>query len=841
MKTFNENIKELLAKVKAFEGSEGLKAQRKLPGNCYFVSTDEVLTYGNNYGEIRYPYAYDGLTLWAFATGYVYIEESTLNIMLPSREAKEPNLGFFVGEKQGDEFFPISLLGTAKQANEKGVKRRCIFTPSAVYYVTETSTFTGVVRILIDDKKLLQMSVYVENTSGKELDIYFSSYMNFCMSVVPFEAFELKWFKRCFATDYGYVFNKNENGLDNIAVVARSEYNGSIERTTSRSIFTGGVQNQLYCSTPLFTGKFDREKLHTEFCETGIAGEILPMQLGVGQTFELNYAVAFGLDEALVAEKAIQNRDIQLVEEYLDRKKNIPEEERLPKIEIGDIEQHGLNSFTVSSFMENVARQVEFCARSKNYAGSLIGIRDIFQQLEASLMWIPAYSRKKIVEALNYIGEDGRAPRQYSYPAKEGVLPDMDLRPYIDQGVWIISTIYTYLCFTGDYSILEEECGYYKFDKYNVDFSTQRDTVLDHLVRITEFLLSKISRTTDCLRILHGDWNDAVNGLGRSDTPDRQYGDGVSVMATLQLYRNLGEMNEIFRRVNRYTEKIATYDEVKERIRLGLQKHAIVENDKGERKLVHGWGDKLRYKIASFCDNDLQNRDGLTSNAFWILCDALSWDESLKSEILNAYARLDSKYGFKTFEPYFSKENKDIGGIVHLPKGTGENGATYIHATLFAIMSLFEIGEAQMAWEQILKILPLTHSYISTTPFIMSNSYMYNEEKCLDGESQNDWFTGSGCVLIKALVWNIFGISPSLDGLNIAPANYFPTKNAFIQMRVKGCEISVSYRNEGKGDRSFIVNGTHRKGVYKEKSKNYCLYFTNEELTAQKIEIVCID
>jgi hypothetical protein len=66
--------------------------------------------------------------------------------------------------------------------------------------------------------------------------------------------------------------------------------------------------------------------------------------------------------------------------------------------------------------MENVLRQVEFVSRAKNYAGHLIGIRDIFQQVEASLFWIPEYARKKIIEALGYIGEDGRAPRQYSYP-----------------------------------------------------------------------------------------------------------------------------------------------------------------------------------------------------------------------------------------------------------------------------------------------------------------------------------------------------------------------------------------------------------------------------------------
>ena len=38
----------------------------------------------------------------------------------------------------------------------------------------------------------------------------------------------------------------------------------------------------------------------------------------------------------------------------------------------------------------------------------------------------------------------------------------MDLRPFIDQGVWVISTIVTYLKLNGDFGFLGEVCGYYE-------------------------------------------------------------------------------------------------------------------------------------------------------------------------------------------------------------------------------------------------------------------------------------------------------------------------------------------------------------------------------------------
>ena len=231
----------------------------------------------------------------------------------------------------------------------------------------------------------------------------------------------------------------------------------------------------------------------------------------------------------------------------------------------------------------------------------------------------------------------------------------------------------------------------------------------------------------------------------------------------------------------------------------------------------------------------------MTSNAFWVLSGAIDWDRTLAKDILNAYQRLDSKYGLKTFEPYFAEDNKEVGRITRLPKGTAENGATYIHATLFGILSLFEIGEAEKAWEQLYKILPLTHEFISTTPFIMSNSYLYNEERGFDGESMSDWFTGSGCVLLKAIVWEVFGLLPDLAGLTVRPANYFPTNEASIKMQIKGAEVSVIYKKTGEGKRRFVVNGREREPAFDDKAKTQALYFTNEELNGGDLVVEVCD
>ena len=178
---------------------------------------------------------------------------------------------------------------------------------------------------------------------------------------------------------------------------------------------------------------------------------------------------------------------------------------------------------------------------------------------------------------------------------------------------------------------------------------------------------------------------------------------------------------------------------------------------------------------------------------------------------------MDSKYGLKTFHPYFAPGVKGVGRIVNLPKGTAENGATYIHATLFGILSLFKMDEGRLAFKQLYKILPLTHDILSTTPFVMPNSYSYNIEAGMDGESMSDWYTGSANTLIKSLVRGMFGINPTLDGVMISPSHYVDCKNAKCSLMVKNKPVTIMYLSEGKDIEYIEINGVkepYQKAIY---------------------------
>ncbi|MGN1053637.1 MAG: GH36-type glycosyl hydrolase domain-containing protein [Candidatus Scatosoma sp.] len=820
MSDFTTIIKEV-RKLKSEKDERG-----KLPSNCYFLTEDEVVCFPRAVGDSRRPYSCDGLVLWAYSSGNIKIEESTFNVNLDFFYGQEPKIAFYFGEKRSGDFIPVSVTGAGINPLEEKAERYCVFADDGAYYFAESGGIVGGVKAYVDEYKRIRFDLYLENESGKAKETYFSAYFDLLLLHKLFEDIETKWYRTVEKDRDGFLVSVTEyldrtTCLYHFASIKRN-YDRKVFSTTSPTEFKGGQSVCLSSAKSLRTGETDGMKSVTNFNEPAVSADVSPLCLKSGESARCSYIIALSSDKSKF-EKG-NGRDGK-IEEFHETYRNIPHTEF-----VGN--GLGVSDFVLSAFLKNVEKQVEFCARAKNYAGPLIGVRDIFQQLEAAMLWIPDYCRKKIVEALGFIGDDGRPPRQYSYPDKPSVLPAMDLREYIDQGVWIISTVYRYLSLTGDYSILNEICGYYKFDKRKTEFSSRRDSVLDHLVAICDYLISNLDDKTGCLHVLYGDWNDALDGLGKTDDEAKEFGTGVSVMATLQLYKNLAEMIEIFELVGKFPHKAKEYSSAREKIAEGIKKYAVVEKD-GAKKIVHGWGDGYSFQVGSFCDNDGLSRDSVTSNAFFVLSGMIEKYPEMKKHILAAYDRLDSEYGIKTFEPYFAPDNEKVGRITHLPEGTAENGATYVHATLFAIWSLFEAGESKRAWEQLKKILPITHGFISTTPFVMPNSFILNRSLGLDGESMSDWFTGSGCVLIKTLYFCIFGMKANLDGLTVDLPDSLPFEKMKTKLCIKGGEIEITYENKNAKRRTVYIDGeTQKCGIAEIK---------NADVFGKKIKVEVID
>jgi cellobiose phosphorylase len=617
---------------------------------------------------------------------------------------------------------------------------------------------------------------------------------------------------------------------------------------TSRREYVGHTRASLAQARCLRTGCLTRQVALTVFTDQAVAADLHRFELRPGASARFDYILSLVSTQAALDEERRTPIRARLVDQAWRRVctdlKNAPHSLRM---HVSESARATIEAEPLNRFFPFLKRQVEVCARTDGYMqpspNSLIGFRDVLQAIEGHLYDDADAARAKICEALSFVLPDGQCPRQYTLPA-HGRPGQCDLREFIDQGAWAISALHTYVAVTGDAQLLSETLEYHR----RADHQSTRlvpagdhDSVLEHLIRIMSFLDRHRDRHTGLVRALYGDWNDAVDGLGTSNDDSVDFGSGVSVMASLQFYRNCHEMIELLERFypGQYLDLVRHYRETRGALQQSLLQHAVAERD-DDRRIVHGWGDKQRYYVGSFQDSDDQPRDSLTSNAFWVLAGMLEHDPGLRTHILAAMQRLDSLYGLRTFWPGFAPDAPGVGRVVKLPIGTAENGASYVHATAFGIMALFALGEPQSAWRQIEKILPFAphQTGLSHSSFVLPNCYVHNPELNLGGQNMNDWQTGSSNVLLKLLIRYVFGFRPQMDELVVAPATWRPFDQLDFSATAHGHRIRIRTKYADVPDTVFQLNGQTIPGRAAVEMRSSAAHIPYERLRPREINFI---
>ena len=812
----------------------------KLPQNTFYLSNDRILSCEREHGTTRHPYGYDGFTLWLYNNGIIEAWESTFNLFKPIHYCEEPSVHFFGGIKSGEKYIPVSLFETKKKINETDIKRYTVYENKCAWYLADTADVTFALRIFVTEDKKMVCSSFAINKSEKVQNVYLLSCIETILANKEHENFWDKMNKYSEAHNGATLFRNWNQHL--VVKPYITETPDKAYHTVGKTGAFGNVRAAMNSET-LLNGHFAEEKVSVNMTDTPVAANLYCYTLNQGEQKRVDLVLSYCHDantaQSLLKEEndipAMEKRMEELEKEYLNDLSTF-------KITFNDY-KGDIHPNVLNRFIRNVQKQVSFCAMGKNFDGSLIGMRDVMQQLEGALLWQPEKSRAKLANTLNFVLDTGRPPRRFSYSESPNTMPKVDLDEYIDQGPFVISAFYSYLAYTNDFSILNEKCSYFTAKEDNSGYASRTDysdTVLEHLIRIMNYLCSEIDDETNCLHILHGDWNDAIDRLGVTQKAGKRWGNGVTVMASAQMYRNCREIVEILSKIGGYDDLIAKYTEVKERLEKGLLKYAVAVNENGEKRIVHGWGDDRSYYMGSFNDPDGVSRISSTAHSMWAICGLTEKDPSTKSVIHNAFKTLDSKYGLLTFDkPFLGNSYNYFGRISTITPGIAENFAAYIHSSIFGSMALFEIGESKMAWEQIEKSIVITHENCSKTPFVMPNSYCYNHDYTIDGESMGDWYTGSGTTLIKELVGYGFGIKPNLNGIKIMFPNYFPSNNAEIELKIKGNRVKVVYKNTNSCERVFKVNGNNIIPACHELANTKYILLSNDAITDNTvIEII---
>lgn len=769
------------------------KKEASLPSSSYFIK-DGILSLSSPISLTRKPYSVDGLTLWALQNGKISLNESSFFLIPENIDGENNFLSFFLGIRNDESYIPYSLFDFNKNNLEKGVTRYTVFKDGYVIYILKKNGIRYASRIGLSKDKELLIECNASNNSKSTRSLYSSMYFNPMLMHSNSSSIETKWFKKCEYKQGVYHFETVEDLSRTIHL--SNEYNYSfamdkeakVDITTSRSIYCGGKNNRLEASSSLIKGEFSSSKLLTVFADTSIAGDIIKFNLKPNEEIEFGYCLS----------KDINKKELPYIKscfEYIKDHNNFSSIPPSFKFEFSSKEGKRL-----SSFMENLIKQVQYCATCKNSTLMMLGVRDIYQAIEAQIIYSPIEAKEKLLDCLGYLDISGRSPRQFAHKENGVDHIRIDSREFIDQGLWIIDAFYQYLAYTGDFDILSKEVPFIKIDGSIAYCLEETSSVYDHLDRIMSYLASNIDEETSCLKTLYGDWNDAIDGLGKCED-DSKFGNGVSSMASFQLYKALN----LFKEISSYADSKSSIDIDKtiSRLEKGILDNIIIKKN-DEYRIVHGWGNNKSFYVGSFNDVDNKNRYALTSNAFYYLSSFASKYPLYSKFALENYSHLEGKYGFLTFNPGFDKDAKEVGRIVNLPIGTAENAATYIHGAIFAIDSLFIANEPVWAMKEIMKVLPINHEFITTTPFVMPNSYSYNKELNLDGDSMNDWFTGSSSTLLKCFVRNIFGFNPKLDHIELNPSSYSPFKESSLGLIYKGKEIRIKHVQDNLGHRCYL-------------------------------------
>ncbi len=781
-----------------------------LPENSYFLDRDEILCYPRSGGDSRYPYYYDGLVLFAHSEGYMDCVDGDFNVFKSAIYNEDANIAFFAGEKEDEAYAPISITGAAQQLFEKDIQRYTVFTPVCAYYIVETPKAIYALRTYVDGKKHIRFSVSAINL-GEQREVYLCSYFEPTLRNSPHESFFKRMTKYSEQLDQGYLVKTVENVTNCLAI--RRKICGPISKqygTVAKGSFIGRRGGNLTNALALKKGCIDRQVKKMNTVDFPVACDMVHFLLDENGYAEICYEMAVFLDEDqarcyLADEHDAENEEVALASVREKDQRTF----RKTVMDFSQWHNDTVHPTVLNHFLGCVMRQVSLCALGKTYATAYLGIRDVFQQLELSLIWQKAESRVQMVRVMDFMLEDGRPPRQITFPKVEGTIPKMDLRPFIDQGFWIISTFHTYLSYTDDFSILDEICGYYKEEKTtgSLSRSINRDSILQHLLKIMRFLISNIDEDTKCMRALFGDWNDALDGLGKTKDPSKEFGNGVSVMATLQFYLSLGQMCEILERIGGYEDVVSQYRVLQDDVAKGLDLYAFLKDDQGVMRVAHGWAEDREFYVGSFCDHDGASRISLTSNAFYAISGLVEQFPQYKEDVVKNIMALDSRFGLLTFDKPFSPNFPQVGRISGITAGTYENACAYVHAGTFGAMALFMMGHSKEAWEILEKLMVISHENVTMTTFVMPNSYCIDGEFDFNGESMGDWYTGSGAVLIKNIIKYGFGIEPMINDVKIIPSAYFPAAHAKITLSICGKVINCEYENRNLGERQIYFNG----------------------------------
>lgn len=412
-------------------------------------------------------------------------------------------------------------------------------------------------------------------------------------------------------------------------------------------------------------------------------------------------------------------------------------------------------------------------ALDRGWPTGMRGSRDSAQDYTALLFIDKKAPRDIILTMCECQRSDGWFPRQYSAKGKHG---KHDLRTHVDGGAFFVEFMWQYLAHTGDYAILNEKTEWLD--------SEEKNTILEHLIKGAEYYIAEenIGEHGLC-KIRGGDWLDAVNGAGLE-------GRGESVTVSAQMVMGMKYLSDILTKLDPAAD-VKHYLDMAEFFKENLNKYAFnkagyyngVFSDNGEWIFsdMDPDGEKRMYGVANYYSiiagvADEEKTEGILENAEFLKCDM----------------------GYKLFWPYLgAKPIPKVGRVASgdVPPCLIENGNVYNHGSQgFFARALATADKGDRLFDMLKWMMPYdTERHPTedtyTPPYAIVNCWQ--QLPSFNHRALFCFLTGSVAMAMRGVYEWMFGIRPTLYGLEIAPCLPEGMTEAEAEIEYMGKKLTV--------------------------------------------------
>lgn len=412
----------------------------------------------------------------------------------------------------------------------------------------------------------------------------------------------------------------------------------------------------------------------------------------------------------------------------------------------------------------------------------------------------PDIARQAFVLTLSQQQSDGSMPDGILLH-EQAQLKYINQIPHADHCVWLPICLVVYLNETGDTGLLTQEIEFAD--------SKSKKTFAEHIELALEWLLSATDHRGLSL-IEQGDWCDPMNMVGYK-------GKGVSSwlsMATayaLNTWCDLCEQYELSVTSN----KLNKYRQAAKAINAAVNDYFWHNN-----WFARGITDEGRLFGTA---NDEHGKIFLNPQS-WAMLSGAATKEQQKLMINAVNEQLMTPYGVMMLAPSYTHMIEDIGRITQKHPGVSENGSVYNHAAVFYVYSLYQVGEYDLAFEALKKILPLSEGIEKSgqLAIFVPNYYRgaYHQYPEQAGRSSQLFNTGTIAWLYRCLVEELCGLKGGNGCLEVNPKLPSHLDKISGQRSFRGATVNFDIQRtaEVKEVESYLNNGL----IVDNKLSNLC-------------------